>query len=39
MHDEYLPIPVGVGWWHLVSIWNPDQTANPLRRYEPATPR
>ena len=36
---ESLPIPDGMGWWHLVPIWNPDQTVNPLRRYEPATPR
>lgn len=36
---EYLPVPDRAGWWHLVPIWNPDQTVNPLRRYEPATPR
>ena len=36
---EYLPVPVGDGWWHLVPIWEPDQTANPLRRYEPPAPR
>jgi hypothetical protein len=29
---EYLPVPVGEGWWQLVPIWDPDQTANPLRR-------
>jgi hypothetical protein len=32
---EYLPVLVGDGWWHLVPIWDPRQTANPLRRYEP----
>jgi hypothetical protein len=36
---EYLPVPVGRGWWHLVPIWDPGQTVNPLRRYEPAAPR
>ena len=36
---EYLPVPTGDGWWHLVPIWDPEQTANPLRRYEPAAPR
>jgi hypothetical protein len=35
---EYLPVPTGDGWWHLVPIWEPGQTANPLRRYEPAVP-
>jgi len=23
---EYLPVPVGDGWWSLVPIWEPDQT-------------
>jgi hypothetical protein len=36
---EYLPLPDGTGWWHLVPIWDPGQTVNPLRRYEPAEPR
>ncbi len=36
---EYLPVPVGDGWWQLVPIWEPDQTVNPLRRYESAAPR
>jgi hypothetical protein len=36
---EYLPVPDGRGWWQMVPIWAPDQTANPLRRYEPAAPR
>jgi hypothetical protein len=35
---EYLPVPVGDGWWSLVPIWEPDQTVNPLRRYGPAEP-
>jgi hypothetical protein len=30
----YLPLPVGDGWWHLVPIWEPDQTPAPLRRWE-----
>jgi hypothetical protein len=33
---EYLPMPVGNGWWHLVPIWNPAPTPNPLRRWEAA---
>jgi hypothetical protein len=36
---EYLPVPTGDGWWQMVPIWDPEQTANPLRRYEPAVPR
>jgi hypothetical protein len=36
---EYLPVPAGEGWWQLVPIWEPDQTVNPLRRYEPVAPR
>jgi hypothetical protein len=36
---EYLPVPTGGGWWQLVPIWNPEQTVNPMRRYEPAAPR
>jgi hypothetical protein len=35
---EYLPIPTGDGWWQLVPIWDPDQTPNPVRRFEPAVP-
>jgi hypothetical protein len=30
---------VGDSWWQMVPIWDPGQTVNPLRRYEPATPR
>jgi hypothetical protein len=36
---EYLPVPEGDGWWVLVPIWDPGQTANPLRRYRPREPR
>jgi hypothetical protein len=36
---EYPPVPNGDGWWQMVPIWEPDQTVNPLRRYEPAAPR
>src|SRR5262245_18188297 len=35
---EYLPVLTGDGWWHLVPIWEPEQTANPLRRWQPAIP-
>jgi hypothetical protein len=35
---EYLPVPVGDGWWSLVPIWEPSQTASPLRRWEPPVP-
>jgi hypothetical protein len=35
---EYLPVPTGDGWWQLVPIWEPDQTPNPLRRWQPAVP-
>ena len=35
---EYLPVPAGDGWWSLVPIWEPAQTPNPLRRWEPAVP-
>jgi hypothetical protein len=35
---EYLPVLVGGGWWQLVPIWEPDQTANPLRRWQSAVP-
>ena len=30
---EYLPVPAGDGWWHLVPIWEPAQTPTPLRRW------
>ena len=33
-----LPVPTGGGWWHLVPIWEPDQAATPLRRWEPPVP-
>jgi Ketopantoate reductase PanE/ApbA len=36
---EYLPVPVGDGWWLMVPIWEPGKAANPLLRYEPAAPR
>jgi hypothetical protein len=36
---EYLPALVGGGWWQLVPIWEPEQTASPLRRHEPGDPR
>jgi hypothetical protein len=35
---EYLPVLVGDGWWQLVPIWEPEQTPNPLRRWEPTVP-
>jgi hypothetical protein len=35
---EYLPLPTGDDWWWLVPIWEPAQTPNPLRRWEPAVP-
>jgi hypothetical protein len=35
---EYLPVPVGDGWWSLVPIWEPAQAATPLRRWEPPVP-
>jgi hypothetical protein len=36
---EYLPVPVGDGWWQLVPIWEPDQATTPLRRWEPPRSR
>ena len=35
---EYVPAPVGDGWWDLVPIWDPGQTVNPMRRYGPPEP-
>jgi hypothetical protein len=35
---EYFPVPVGDDWWQLVPIWEPGQTASPLRRWEPPVP-
>ena len=35
---EYLPVPVGEGWWQMVPIWEPGQTPNPWRGFEPAVP-
>jgi len=35
---EYIPVPAGQGWWHLMPIWEPDVAPNPLRRWEPAVP-
>ena len=32
-------VPMADGWWHLVPIWEPDQTVNPPRRYGPPEPR
>jgi hypothetical protein len=34
-----VPVPVRAGWWQLVPIWEPDQMANPLRRFAPPEPR
>jgi len=31
-------MPTGDGWWQLVPIWDPAQTATPLRRFEPPVP-
>ena len=31
-------MPTGDGWWQLVPIWDPAQTATPLRRFEPPGP-
>jgi hypothetical protein len=36
---EYVPVPVGGGWWQMVPIWDPGQTVNPLRRYAPPESR
>jgi hypothetical protein len=36
---EYVPVPVRAGWWQLVRIWEPDQVANPLRRFAPPEAR
>ena len=36
---EYVPVPVDAGWWQLVPIWEPDQVANPLRRFAPPEPQ
>jgi putative oxidoreductase len=36
---EYLPVPAGDGWWQMVPIWEPNQVANPLRRYAPPESR
>jgi hypothetical protein len=30
---------VRAGCWQLVPIWEPDQVANPLRRFAPPEPR
>jgi hypothetical protein len=31
--QEYLPVPVGRGWWSPVPVWNPaEPTRNPLTR-------
>src|SRR5262249_29428909 len=35
---EYMPVLIGDGWWLMVPIWEPNQTPNPLRRWEPAVP-
>ena len=34
----YLAVPEGDGWSYLVPIWKPDETANPLRRWEAEVP-
>jgi hypothetical protein len=36
---EYLPVPMGGGWRQLAPTWEPDQTVNPRRRYEPGASR
>jgi hypothetical protein len=36
---EYIPVPDGTGWWQIVTILEPGETTNPLRRYEPVAPR
>ena len=36
---EYLPVPVGHGWWQMVPIWEPGQVVDPLRRYGPPEAR
>ena len=36
---EYLPVPLADGWWQMIPIWDPCQTATPLRRYGPPEPR
>jgi hypothetical protein len=36
---DYLLLPDGTAEWQMVPIWDPGQTANPLRQYEPAAPR
>jgi hypothetical protein len=33
---DYLLVPVGGNWWSLVPIWEPDRTADPRRRWQPA---
>jgi len=35
---EYLRVLVADGWWQLVPIWEPAQTPNPLRRWNPPVP-
>jgi hypothetical protein len=35
---EYVPVPAPGGWWEMVPIWDPRQTPNLLRRYEPPVP-
>jgi hypothetical protein len=35
---EYLPLPAADGWWRMVPTWDPGQTPDPLRRWEPAVP-
>jgi hypothetical protein len=35
---EYLPVYGGDGWRDMVPIWDPGQTPNPWRRFQPAVP-
>jgi hypothetical protein len=36
--EDYGHRVAGKGWWHLIPIWEPDVTPNPLRRWEPPVP-
>jgi hypothetical protein len=36
--QEYLPVPMGCGWWTLVPVWDPiNPPRNPLVRHEPVS--
>ena len=34
---EYLPVLEAAGTWYLVPIWDPAQTRNPLRPWDPVS--